>query len=170
MTLTDELARLDELYDKGRLTSEEYSRAKAAVLDDHGAPTGRRRPAVTDRVNGLRPTEWALALHLSQYAGYAVPFAGWAAPVALWLWKRDEVPGLDAHGRAVANWLLSMLVYLGASAVLSVVLIGIPLLLLVLLAGAVFPIIGAVKAADGKAWAYPLSIRFFGPPDRERVV
>lgn len=168
MPLLDELTRLDALYAKGSLSSEEYSRAKAVLLDDHGAPTRRPRAVSgepAEKVYGLRANDWAMALHLSQFAGYAVPLAGWVVPVVLWRWKRDEVPGLDAHGRRVVNWMLSMLVYLAGAAVLCVFLIGIPLLFAVLLAGAVFPILGAVKAADGQVWKYPLSIDFLGPPE-----
>jgi uncharacterized Tic20 family protein len=44
--------------------------------------------------------------------------------------------------------------------VLCFVLIGFPLLFAVLILSIVFPIIGAVKAANGELWPYPLSIAF----------
>jgi hypothetical protein len=44
--------------------------------------------------------------------------------------------------------------------VLSLVVIGIPLLLAVLVLTIVFPIIGGVKANNGELWRYPLSIQF----------
>ena len=48
-----------------------------------------------------------------------------------------------------------------ASALLCVVLIGIPLLLAVLVLSIVYPVIGAIKASGGRVWRYPFSINFF---------
>jgi uncharacterized Tic20 family protein len=119
--------------------------------------TATAQPTVEDRQ--LR--QWALILHLSQLAGFVIPGAGLVTPIIIWQMKKDEMPGLDAHGRAVANWILSGLIYAAASAVLVIVLIGIPLLILLLLVGVIFPIIGGIKAGDGEVWKYPLSITFF---------
>lgn len=46
------------------------------------------------------------------------------------------------------------------SAVLSLVLIGIPLLILVGLIATIMPIIGAIKANDGVDYKYPFAFRF----------
>lgn len=103
--------------------------------------------------------QWAMILHLSQFAGYMIPFAGFLAPILIWQLKKDELPGIDDHGREVVNWIISEVIYGFAFAVLCLIFIGIPLLMALGIVGVVFPIIGAVKAADGQFWRYPGCIR-----------
>jgi uncharacterized Tic20 family protein len=111
--------------------------------------------------NSREVGQWALFLHLSQFAGYIVPFAGWIAPILIWQLKKAEMPALDAHGKVVANWIISAIIYCAVSIILVFVVVGLPLLILVLVLGIIFPIIGAIKAGDGIVWKYPLSIPFF---------
>ena len=105
--------------------------------------------------------QWALFLHLSQLAGYVIPLAGWVAPILIWQLKKQEMPALDPHGKVVVNWILSSLIYATVCVILIFVVIGIPLLIVLMLLGIIFPIIGAIKADNGVVWEYPLSIRFF---------
>ncbi|AMJ65296.1 DUF4870 domain-containing protein [Hymenobacter sp. PAMC 26628] len=109
----------------------------------------------------LETRQWATFLHLSLLAGLVVPGAGFILPIILWQVKKDELPGIDAHGKVVANWLISALIYGAVAGGLCFVLVGFPLLGLLGLLAFVFPIIGALKANDGVVWAYPLAIRFF---------
>ena len=104
---------------------------------------------------------WAMILHLSQFAGYIVPLAGLVAPIVIWQVKKSEMPELDEHGKIVANWIISGLIYALAGTILLIVLIGLPLLIALAVCAIAFPIIGAVKASSGEAWKYPLSIPFF---------
>jgi uncharacterized Tic20 family protein len=90
----------------------------------------------------------------------ALPVVGWLAPVLIWQLKKDELPGLDAHGRVVVNWLISEIIYAVVCGLLCFVCVGIPLLVVLGIIGIVFPIIGGVKAQNGEAWSYPGSIRF----------
>jgi uncharacterized Tic20 family protein len=105
--------------------------------------------------------QWALFLHLSQLAGFIIPLAGWVAPILIWQLKKQEMPALDPHGKVVVNWILSELIYGTVCFILFFVVIGIPLLIVLLMLGIIFPIIGAIKADNGEVWQYPLSIRFF---------
>ena len=105
--------------------------------------------------------QWATFLHLSLLAGVLVPGAGFVLPFVLWQIKKNELPGIDAHGKVVANWIVSSLIYGVISGILIFVLIGLPLLGLLGILGVLFPIIGAIKANNGELWTYPLSIRFF---------
>ena len=109
-----------------------------------------------------KENQWAMALHLSQLAHFVVivPFAGFIAPILIWQLKKGEFPGLDVHGKIVVNWLISALIYGAVSALLLIVLIGIPLLVVLGILGIVFPIIGGIKANNGETWKYPLSISF----------
>ena len=83
------------------------------------------------------------------------------APIIIWQLKKEEMPGLDAHGKVVTNWIISSIIYGGVSVLLIFVLIGIPLIVLLCLVGVIFPIIGGIKASDGEVWKYPMSIAFF---------
>lgn len=105
--------------------------------------------------------QWAMFLHLSLLAGFVVPFAGLVAPIVIWQIKKDTLPGIDAHGKVVANWLISALIYSFVSGILVLLLIGIPMLIALAVASVVFPIIGGIKANNGELWKYPLSIQFF---------
>ena len=99
-------------------------------------------------------------LHLSQLLNIIIPFAGVVAPVVLWQIKKDEMPALDAHGKMVANWMISSLIYIAVSFVLTFVLIGILGFIAIGIMGVVFPIIGGIKANNGELWEYPLTIKF----------
>ncbi|MDY7017902.1 MAG: DUF4870 domain-containing protein [Nitrospirota bacterium] len=103
---------------------------------------------------------WAMWIHFSQFAGIFIPFAGLIVPVILWQAKRGEFPDLDPHGKAVTNWVLSLVLYGFVCLILSFGLIGIPLLLALGIVGVVFPVIGGIKANMGEAWKYPLAIPF----------
>jgi uncharacterized Tic20 family protein len=101
-----------------------------------------------------------LFLHLSQLAGLIVPFAGIVVPIVIWQTQKDKIPALDAHGKMVVNFMLSVLIYAIVSFILMFVLVGILTLLAVMVIHIVFPIIGAIKANNGELWEYPLTIKF----------
>ena len=117
--------------------------------------------------------QMGLLLHLSQLANVVMPPAGIIAPIVIWQVNKDKMPALDEHGKMVANWMISSIIYWVASfifffvlfivsfLIFFVFLIGfIPMLGLVI-AGIAFPIIGALKANnDGELWEYPLTIKF----------
>jgi uncharacterized Tic20 family protein len=86
---------------------------------------------------------------------------GVVAPIVMWVLGRDDSRDVDRHGRIIVNWMISSLIYLGVSFVLLLVLIGWPMLLVLGALWIIFPVIGTLKALDGKAWKYPLSIEFF---------
>ncbi len=102
---------------------------------------------------------WAMILHLSVFAGYVIPFAGLIAPIVIWQVKKDDMPELDAHGKTVVNFIISMVIYGFIAVLLTFVLIGIPLLVALSIVGIVYPIIGGIKASNGELWSYPGIIR-----------
>jgi len=105
--------------------------------------------------------QWALILHLSQYAGLLIPLANLIVPIVIWQLKKNQMPELDAHGKAVVNWQISMLIYAAVSAVLMFVLVGFLMLAVLGILFLVFPLIGTIKANNGELWHYPLTIKFF---------
>ncbi len=104
--------------------------------------------------------QMGMFLHLSQLINVIIPLGGVIAPIVLWQIKKDEMPALDAHGKMVANWLISSLIYFAVSFVLTFVLIGILGFIALGLMSIVFPIIGGIKANNGELWEYPLTIKF----------
>jgi len=104
---------------------------------------------------------WAMFLHFSLLAGFVVPIAGLVAPIIIWQVQKNNLPGIDEHGKVVVNWLISAIIYGVVSGLLTVILIGIPMLIVLVVVSIIFPIIGGIKANDGQLWKYPLSIQFF---------
>jgi uncharacterized Tic20 family protein len=104
--------------------------------------------------------KWGLFLHLSLLGSYLVPLAGVVAPIIIWQLKRNEHPELDAHGKMVVNWMISSVLYLIAAGLLSLVFIGIPFLIAIVCASIAFPIIGGIRANEGRFWRYPLTLGF----------
>lgn len=104
--------------------------------------------------------QMGMFLHLSQLAGLVIPVAGLILPIVLWQTQKEKMPGLDAHGKMVTNWIISSIIYLVVSGVLSIILIGFLGLLAVFIMSIVFPIIGGIKANNGELWEYPLTIKF----------
>jgi uncharacterized Tic20 family protein len=116
---------------------------------------------------------WASLAHISALAGLVVSFGCVLGPLLVWMVKRDELPFAEDQAKEALNFNISTLIYgsaLGIAVVLSialsVVLIGIPLLILsilgtlVLLVGwLVLTIVAAVKANEGIAYRYPLTLR-----------
>jgi len=152
-----EIERLDALRKSGALSEEEYQQAKTAVLEEQSAGPMR------DTVEEMELTDantWSMWIHLSQYCAYAVPIAGIIVPIVLWQLKKDESEIIDLHGKIVVNWLITSFIMLTACIVLYFVFIGIPLLIALGIAIVVFPVVGGLKANDGEAWPYPLSINF----------
>ncbi len=162
MSVSDELLKWHQLRQSGAVTEEEFVAAKARLLSQPEPGANPPFPFLGARHDVESATkQWALFLHLSQFLGIAVPFAGLIAPIVIWQLKKDELPGIDAHGKVVMNWLLSFFIYVVVCILLMFVLIGIPLMFALGLIAVIFPIVGAIKANNGELWPYPLSIRFF---------
>jgi uncharacterized Tic20 family protein len=124
-----------------------------------GPPPGAA-PAGTTGTIAEKDRQLAVAMHLSALVGYVVPFANLIIPLVIWLTKKDESPDIDAVGREVLNFNISMLIYAVAGVILAVVLIGFLLLLALWVFGIVVTIVAAVRANDGWRYHYPATIRF----------
>lgn len=95
------------------------------------------------------------------------------APLVIMLTKGTESPRVRQHAKESLNFQLSMLIYAIVTgvvaiigAVLSVILIGFPILVIALLAllaiaacALIFPIVATVKASNGEDYRYPLTLR-----------
>jgi len=178
MNISDELQKLHQLRESGVINDDEFALAKAKVLggtppandapepprqrtesDDFEPPRRRSRNGPASLEQEAR--QWAMLLHFSLLAGLLIPLAGYIVPIVIWQLKKDELPGIDRHGRIVVNWIISWVLYFVLCVILAFIVIGIPLLIALLIVKIVFPIIGGIKANDGEVWKYPLSIPFF---------
>lgn len=104
--------------------------------------------------------QMGLIMHLSQLANLILFPVGIVVPIVIWQTQKEKTPALDAHGKMVTNFMISMTIYFIVSFILAFVLIGFLLLPIVAVIGIVFPIIGGIKANNGELWEYPLAIKF----------
>ena len=81
-------------------------------------------------------------------------------PLIVWLVKRDQSAYVDAVGKTVLNFNISYTIWIIVTALLSIILIGIPFLIAAGVMYFVFSIIGAVKANQGEDFTPWLTIRF----------
>jgi uncharacterized Tic20 family protein len=104
--------------------------------------------------------QWAMLLHFSILAGFILPILGLVIPVIIWQMKKTDLPEIDAHGKVVVNWIISLVIYWIVCLLLAFMFIGVPLLFVLAALCVIFPIVGGIKANNGEVWKYPLSIQF----------
>jgi len=112
--------------------------------------------------NVLRKDNTLLVLtHLSQLLHYVTGFGGFLVPLVIWLTSRRNVEGMDEHGKSIINLQLSLLLYIILS-LPAILLLGLGILTLigVGILGFILPIVNAIKASNGEAPSYFLTIKF----------
>lgn len=157
MSKVSELEKLNRLKQEAAISEEEYERLKKEIMDDSDDLTEK----ISQFASRIKENEWLFALHLSQLAGVLVPYAGFVIPIVLWQTKKDLSPQVDRHGRMVANWIISSLIYSAIAFGSTLLLVGIPLYFGIMMLNLAFPVIGALEAKKGNLWKYPLAIPFF---------
>ncbi|WP_029906083.1 DUF4870 domain-containing protein [Prevotella sp. 10(H)] len=154
----DEIRKLEELRVQGTITEEEFQQEKSRIL---GTPYNNNRRGL----GGIEPKTYLVLMHLSQFAGFLLVGLGFILPIVLWLVNSKEYPEVDRHGKNIANFMISMLIYITIAVILCITIIGmvigLPMLIIIGILEIVFIIIAAIKAANGEYWQYPLSIKFF---------
>jgi uncharacterized protein len=118
------------------------------------SPAGPPSPAAAD----ANARQWAMIAHLSALAGLVIGL-NWLGPLIVYLVKKDEHPFIADQSREALNFNLSVFLYLIASAILIILVIGIIMLPVVAIAWLVLTIIAAVRANNGESYRYPLTIR-----------
>jgi uncharacterized protein len=142
----DDLDKLNKLRQSGAITEEEFNEQKKRILS---------QPLSNQSTNlGMDTNTYCLLMHLAQL----FPFAGWVISIVMWLVNKDKDPMVDQQGKVVVNWIITVFILSVSFALLSIVLIGIPLLILLAICNVIFVIIGTVKAASGEVWHYPISL------------
>jgi uncharacterized Tic20 family protein len=102
----------------------------------------------------------AVVAHLSTFAGLVLPFGSVIGPLAVWLTRRNEDPFIDDAGREALNFGISIASYGLVMLVAALMLIGIPFLIVGLVAWVVLASLAAAKASQGQGYRYPLTMRF----------
>ncbi len=166
----EELERLHKLKEKGIISDEEFNEAKERILNGN--------KSVFDEIDidfNLSKDQtqrgYNTFLHLSLLLGTPLPIIGtifpiigFIVPFIMWLIKKDDIKSIDRHGRVVANWAVTFIIYAVIFNILKLVLIGFPLFWLLGIVNIVFSLVGAYYAWNGKLWRYPGSFNFFGRP------
>ncbi|MCA0131682.1 DUF4870 domain-containing protein [Winogradskyella alexanderae] len=99
--------------------------------------------------------------HLSQLLTYITGFGGLIVPLIIWATQKENVEGMDAHGKAIINFQLSIIIYCILSIPLILVFgLGILTLILIGILAFIMPIVNAIKASNGELPSYPLSLNF----------
>ncbi|PWU04237.1 MAG: DUF4870 domain-containing protein [Verrucomicrobia bacterium] len=81
-------------------------------------------------------------------------------PLIVWIIKKDTMPFVNDQGKEAINFNISVLIYALISGLLTFFLIGFVMLAILGIFWLIFTIVAVVKAHDGVAYRYPLTIRF----------
>ena len=151
----EDLRKFHKLKEDGILSEEEFQAEKKKLLEQSSASVTTSKTTSVEVDNTL----YAMFIHLSLLLGVVFPLIGLIATFVLWLVRKED-PYVNQNGRIVFNWLISSAIYSIVGFVLLWIVIGAPILMALVICHIVFAIIGAIKAKDGVAWSYPLSIKF----------
>ena len=100
-----------------------------------------------------------MAAHLSTFAGLVVPFGSVMGPLAVWLTRRDRDPFVDQAGREALNFGITIAICGAVVLAAALMLVGIPVLIVGVVAWVVLASLGAAKASQGQPYRYPLTLR-----------
>jgi uncharacterized Tic20 family protein len=101
---------------------------------------------------------WGVLCHLSYFFGFAL--LSFLFPLVVYLVMRTDSPFVTDNAREALNFHLSVLLYAICCIPLCFLVVGIPLLIAIGVAGVVCSIVAAVKASEGVAYRYPMTVRF----------
>jgi hypothetical protein len=102
---------------------------------------------------------WGVAAHLSGFLAAYVAL-GFLGPLVVMLTGGQRSAFVRRHAVEALNFNLSVLLWVAISALLVVVLIGIPMLIGIGIVYLVASIMGALAASRGEEYRYPLTLRF----------
>ena len=115
--------------------------------------------------------KWALFAHLSILVGGLVTF-GWAAsfgsfigPLIIWLVQKDKMPFVADQAKEALNFGITLTIACFVLLMLTIfslgigALITIPAFMVIGIAALILVIIAGVKANEGVAYRYPITLR-----------
>ncbi len=127
-------------------------------------------PPLVVGVPSAEEKQWALFAHLSALLGAFVTglWFGWGCfigPLIIWLIKKDTMPFVNDQAKEALNFNITLAIIGLILLVLVVMTFGVGLLIawpigvIVGIGWLVFTIIAAIKASEGVAYRYPISLR-----------
>ncbi|WP_010663184.1 DUF4870 domain-containing protein [Marinilabilia salmonicolor] len=102
---------------------------------------------------------WGMYCHLAAFAGLLIPFGNVIGPLIIWLIKKDEYPHVDAEGKESVNFQITVAIAVMVAGALSVVLIGVPLLIAIVIFAVIFVIKAIMETNEGRSYRYPYNLR-----------
>ncbi len=106
---------------------------------------------------------WAMIAHLSAFSMYFSGIGHLVGPLIVWLAKKEGNPFVDDQGKEALNFQITITLFYVAAFVLifTVIgaLIGVPALFAIGVYQIIFMIIAGIKANEGIAYRYPLTLR-----------
>lgn len=114
--------------------------------------------------------QWALFAHLSALLGAFVTgfWFGWGCflgPLVIWLIKKETMPFVNDQGKEALNFNITLAIVGVILLIFSIATLGVGLLLaipvgiIVAIGWLVLTIVAAIKASEGVAYRYPVSLR-----------
>jgi uncharacterized protein len=108
---------------------------------------------------------WALIGHLSAFSAFVTGIGCILGPLIVWLIKRDTLPFAGEQAKEALNFNITVALAFVALWGLTFITFGIgivltgPLMLVLGIAWIVLVIIAAIKANEGVAYRYPMTLR-----------
>ena len=128
-------------------------------------------PTIPVATPSAEEKQWAMFAHLSALVGGLLT-SGWAGsigffigPLIIYLTKKDTMPFVADQAREALNFAITVSLACLVLLMLTIMSFGIgifltlPLLMLIGIGSLIFVIIAAIKANEGTAYRYPVSLR-----------
>jgi len=115
-------------------------------------------------VSGATPTEnertWGMLAHLSALFGLVIPLIGNVlGPLLVSIARSDQSAFVAAHAKEALNFNISVTLAALVCTLLMLVFVGFLLGSALFIAWLVMTLIAAIKASEGAAYRYPVSLR-----------
>lgn len=141
MSIEEELQGLENLWMTGMISEQEYREKRSRLL---GIPV---------KIWGMNENTFLMLMHLSQLTGFVLP-------LIMWLMNREN-PVVNRHGENIANFMISMYIYMTVAAVSMFFIIGFILLPILAIVQLVYIIRIAMDAEKYIFTEYPFCIKIF---------
>jgi uncharacterized protein len=103
---------------------------------------------------------WGMLAHLAALAGVVMPLFGcMLGPLVVWLARRDQSAFVDGQAKEALNFNISVFLAALVCSLLMLVFIGFILGAALFIAWLVMTLIAAIRASEGIAYRYPISLR-----------